>query len=186
MDTDFLPPDQEQRLKDMTLVINAFFGWDFNSCESLLSGGVWHPIDFANACPDSQVTSLHFHFPWLIKANLRWSIYCAATKRRINTDLNWREYFDIADQDIPFDDKLAAYVEIARKRFDIDDFESFCDTHLGHLDAVANDYFGSDSVRGAIREKVEALYPDHEHDEFTELFWNRIQDWRKLDSATRG
>lgn len=185
MDTDFLPPEQEQRLKDMTLVINAFFGWDFNSCESLLSGGVWHPIDFANACPDSQVTSLHFHFPWLIKANLRWSIYCAATKRRMNTDLNWREYFDIADQDIPFDDKLAAYVEIARKRFDIEDFESFCDTHLSHLDAVAHEYFGTESVRGAIREKVEALYPAHEHDEFTELFWSRIQDWRQLDRASR-
>ena len=25
--------------------------------------------------------------------------------------------------------------------------------------------------------QVEALFPDHEHDEFTELFWTRIQDW---------
>ncbi len=179
MDTDFLPVDQQQRLTDITMVINAFFGWDFNSCESLLSNGVWHPIDFANACPDSQVTSLHFHFPWLIKANLRWSIFCAATERRMNTDLNWRAYFDIAAQDISFDEKLAGYVKIARQRFDIERFEEFCDKHLGHLDEVAHQYFESQAVRDAIREKVEALYPPHEHEEFTELFWNRIQYWRQ-------
>ncbi len=179
MDTDFLATEDEQRLTDITMVINAFFGWDFNSCESLLSNGVWHPIDFANACPDSQVTSLHFHFPWLIKANIRWSIYCAATNRRMNTDLNWRAYFDIADQDMPFDDKLAAYVKLARERFDVDRFEEFCEQHLSHLDEVAHRYFGSDAVRAAIREKVEALYPEHEHDEFTELFWKRIQYWRQ-------
>ena len=175
MDLDFLSSAEEQRLKDITMVINAFFGWDFNSCESLLSGGEWHPIDFANACPDSQVTSLHFHFPWLIKANLRWSIFCAATKRRPNSDLNWREYFDIADKDIPFEEKLAAYVKIARKRFDVDEFDAFCDQHLSHLDEVADAYFATEGVRDAIREKVEALYPEHEFDEFTQLFWDRIQ-----------
>jgi len=179
MDTNFLSDEQQQQLTDITMVINAFFGWDFNSCESLLSDGVWHPIDFANACPDSQVTSLHFHFPWLIKANLRWSIFCAATERHLDTDLNWRAYFDIAEQDIPFEEKLAGYVRIARERFDIDRFEEFCDQHLGHLDEVAHEYFGSQAVRDAIREKVEALYPPQEHEEFTELFWNRIQYWRQ-------
>jgi hypothetical protein len=184
METDFLSVEDKQRLTDITMVINAFFGWDFNSCESLLSKGVWHPIDFANACPDSQVSSLHFHFPWLITANLRWSIFCAATQRRIKTDLNWREYFDIADQDKPFDDKLADYVRIARRHFDIDRFEEFCDQHLGHLDEVAHAYFATPAVKDAIREKVEALYPAHEHEEFTELFWNRIQDWRRLEAGS--
>jgi len=183
MEVDFLSSEERQRLVDITMVINAFFGWDFNSCESLLSNGEWHPIDFANGCPDSQVTSLHYHFPWLIMANLRWSIFCAATQRRPNTDLNWRRYFDIADQDIPFDDKLAAYVEIARQRFSIDEFDEFCDRHLGHLDEVANDYFASDDVRDAIRQKVEALYPEHEIDEFTELFWSRIQKWRAVENG---
>ena len=144
---------------------------------------MWHPIDFANACPDSQVTSLHYHFPWLIKANLRWSIFCAATQRNMNLDLNWREYFDVADQDKPFEDKLVDYVRIARQRFDIERFEEFCDKHLAHLDEVAHSYFATDAVRAAIREKVEALYPDYGYDEFTELFWNRIQHWRQLQGG---
>ncbi|MFK8031817.1 MAG: RimK family alpha-L-glutamate ligase [Gammaproteobacteria bacterium] len=183
MDVDFVSSEEQQSLEDITMIINAFFGWDFNSCESLLSDGKWHPIDFANGCPDSQVTSLHFHFPWLIKANLKWSIFCAATNRRPNTDLNWREYFDIADQDIPYEEKLAGYVKIARKRFDIEAFESFCAKHLSHIDEVADHYFTTDAVKDAIREKVVSLYPEHEVDEFTELFWNRIQTSRETERA---
>ena len=116
------PRTRSNIIANMTMVINAFFGWDFNSCEALRSNGTWCPIDFANACPDSQVTSLHFHFPWLIKANLRWSIFCAATKRRLNTDLNWQAYFDIADSDRSFEEKLDAYVQIAQKRFETERF----------------------------------------------------------------
>ena len=181
MDYDFLPADQAQRLADTTLVINAFFGWDFNSCEGLRQEGHWHLIDFANACPDSQVTSLHYHFPWLIKANLRWSIFCAATDRSMKTNLDWHEYFAIADQDIPFEEKLAAYVKLARRHFDVDAFESFCATHLSQLDEVADEFFASEIVHDAIRQKVESLFPAHEVEIFTELFWHRVQEWRRVE-----
>jgi hypothetical protein len=81
IDFDVLTEKESSLLRDMTLTINSFFGWDFNSCEALRRDGVFYPIDFANPVPDSQVTSLHFHFPWLIKANIRWSVFCAATRR---------------------------------------------------------------------------------------------------------
>jgi hypothetical protein len=181
MDHDFLPPDQARLLTDMTMVINAFFGWDFNSCEALRQEGRWHPIDFANACPDSQVTSLHFHFPWLIKANLRWSVFCAATDRSMKTNLDWGQYFAIADSDRSFDEKMARYVALARQHFDADAFEEFCALHLAHLDEVAHEFFATDTVRDAIREKVTALYPEHEIDTFCELFWNRVQESRRVE-----
>ena len=101
MDDGAVPDDQRQTLIDTTLTINSFFGWEFNSCEALRQGDTWHPIDFANACPDSQVTSLHYHFPWLVAANLRWSIFCAATKRPMPINLDWAPYFEIADSDAP-------------------------------------------------------------------------------------
>jgi len=183
MDHDFLPADQATQLRNMTMVINAFFGWDFNSCEALRQNGTWHPIDFANACPDSQVTSLHYHFPWLIKANLRWSIFCAATDRSMKTNLDWPSYFAIADKDIPFEEKLAGYVKLASRHFDVDEFERFCAKHLPQLDELAYEFFATGTMRDAIREKVTALYPEHEIDSFVELFWNRVQEWRRVEGA---
>ena len=178
LDRDFLDPALRSELEDITLTINAFFGWDFNSCEALLRDGEWHPIDFANACPDSQVTSLHYHFPWLIKANLRWAIFCAATRRRVRHNLDWEPYFEVAAEDLPYREKLRRYALIARQTLDADAFEEFCATHLGHLDAVADEFFGTEQARDAVRQKVAALFPAHEVDEFTELFYGRIQRWR--------
>ena len=183
MDTDFLDAHDTSVLEDMTLTINSFFGWDFNSCEALRKDGTWYPIDFANACPDSQVTSLHMHFPWLIKANVRWSLFCAATERRMRANLDWTPYYEIAEQDLPYRERLSAYAKIAHQRFETDRFREFCATHLGHLDEIAHEMFGSDLVRDAVRQKVTALFPPGEVEEFTELFWGRIQHWRNTEGA---
>ena len=177
------PPSIEDAevLEQTTLTINSFFGWDFNSCEALRQGDVWHPIDFANACPDSQVTSLHYHFPWLIKANLRWSLYCAATEREMRKNMDWAPFIKIADKDWDWRDKLKEYAKLAEKRFETEKFRKFCQKQLGALDELAYDFFGSDVLKDAVRQKVQALFPAHEHDEFTELFWSRIQDWRRQE-----
>ena len=182
-DVSFITEDDRSVLEDMTLTINSFFGWDFNSCEALLKDGVWHPIDFANPCPDAQVTSLHYHFPWMLKAKLRWALYCAATRRPMRQNLDWSPFHRIRDQKLPFREALSAYGDLARERLAADDFQSFCDTHLGELDAVACDYFGSDRARSAVRQKVEALFPEHEWDEFTDRFWESIQTWREVEGA---
>jgi hypothetical protein len=97
-------------------------------------------------------------------------------------NLDWAPYFEIADADAPYHEKLTAYAAIARQRFQTDEFESFCATHLAHLDDVVRDFFGDDTARDAVRQKVAALFPTHEVDEFTGLFWERIQRWR-ADSA---
>jgi hypothetical protein len=178
LDRDFVTPAELQELEEITLTINAFFGWDFNSCEALLRAGVWHPIDFANACPDSQVTSLHYHFPWLLKANLRWAIFCAATRRKVRRNLDWEPYFAVAGRDLAPREKLTRYAELARRHFEQPQFEEFCARHLPHLDQVADEFFGSDVARDAVQRKVAALFPAHEVDAFTDLFFGRIQQWR--------
>ncbi len=178
MATDFMDQRDHDHMRKVTLTINAFFGWDFNSCEALRRNDVWYPIDFANACPDSQVTSLHFHFPWLVKSYLRWSIFCAATKRPMRKNLDWQPFFDIAAKDLSYEDKLDGYVKIAEERLERDRFEEFCAKHLHHLDDVANDFFQSSEAKDAVRKKTAALFPAHEVEKFTELFWQRIQTWR--------
>ncbi|MEM8930048.1 MAG: hypothetical protein AAGE94_02670 [Acidobacteriota bacterium] len=183
VDFNFLEAGEGSYLVDQMLTINSFFGWDFNSCESLRQDGVFYPIDFANACPDSQVTSLHFHFPWLVTSLLRWSIFCAVTGRTMRQTLDWQPYYDIAaDPDRSLREKLTGYAAIANERFETEKFREFCDQHLGHLDEVVWEFFGSDFAKKAVRAKVEALFPAHEHEQFTEHFWGLIQFWRKTES----
>jgi hypothetical protein len=181
--TDFITTADEDHLRKITLTINAFFGWEFNSCEALRKNGVWHPIDFANPCPDSQVTSLHWHFPWMVKAYVRWSVFCAATKRKMCMNQDWSRFYEVAKLDIPYAEKLDRYAAIADAQFETARFEEFCDKHLSHLDDIAWDFFGTDEAKEAVRQKVTALFPPHEIERFTDLFWSRIQDWRTKEKA---
>ncbi|MBL9038128.1 MAG: hypothetical protein JNG84_06410 [Archangium sp.] len=182
MKRDFLAAGDLKTLQDTVLTINSFFGWEFNSCEALRKDGVWYPIDFANPCPDSQVTSLHYHFPWLVKAYLKWAIFCATTKRPMRTSLDWQAYNAIAKQELSYDEKLKKYGALARERLDAAPFEEFCAKHLKNLDAVAHEFFGTEVAKDAVRKKVTALYPAHEVEPFTELFFKRIQQWRADNS----
>jgi hypothetical protein len=179
MDRDFVTKEEESLLRDTTLTINAFFGWDFNSCEALHKDGTWYPIDYANPCPDSQVTSLHYHFPWLVKANVRWSVFCAVTKRPMRRTLDWGPFYEIAARpEMPYRERLRAYAAVAEARLETDRFQEFCARHLPHLDEVAWEFFGTQAAKDAVRAKVAALFPAHEIEMFTELFWNRVQAWR--------
>lgn len=175
---DFISAKEEEHLRKVTLTINSFFEWEFNSCESLRKDGVWYPIDFANPCPDSQVTSLHYHFPWLVAAYVRWSVFCAATKRKMRMNQDWAPFYDVAKLDLSYEEKLERYAAIALERYEADRFQEFCARHLGHLDEVAWEFFGTPEAKDAVRQKVVALFPAHEVESFTELFWARIQMWR--------
>jgi hypothetical protein len=178
MKTNFMPAADVEHLRKVTLTINAFFGWDFNSCEALHRAGTWYPIDFANPCPDSQVTSLHYHWPWLVKSYVRWALFTAATKKPMRKTLDWEPFYQVAALDLPFHEKLDRYAALADERMQTGRFVEFCDQHLAHLDAVADDYFASDECKAAIREKTAALFPAHEVDKFSELFFARVQQYR--------
>jgi len=103
---------------------------------------------------------------------------------------NWEPYFDIADTDLPFEEKLIRYDALARDYFDIDQFNEFCDTHLTDLDEVALNFFQTKRFKDIVRTKVAALYPKHEIEEFTNHFYGLVQFWCKterdrLDSPTK-
>jgi hypothetical protein len=54
---DFLTPEVGDEVVTIGRLVNAFFRWEFNSCETLVKGGDVYPIDYANACPDVALTS---------------------------------------------------------------------------------------------------------------------------------
>jgi hypothetical protein len=183
--TGFLTAAEQRLIEDITLTINAFFGWDFNSCEALLRQGTWYPIDFANPCPDSQVTSLHYHFPSLVKAKVRWALFVAATRRAMRMNLDWAPYYAVRARGLPLPETIAEYGKLARVHFAAEHFGEFCVTHLPHLDEVAWRFFGSDRAREAVRKKVELVFPRHEWDRFTDHFFGAFQRWREDDAAAR-
>jgi hypothetical protein len=99
--------------------------------------------------------------------------------------LDWEPFYRVAAQDLPFRDRLRAYGKIAEERLETERFEEFCADHLGHLDEVTWEFFGTQAARDAVGKKVAVLFPSQEVEAYTELFWSRIQTWRADQAAAR-
>jgi hypothetical protein len=174
---DFLTPAAGHQAAAISRIVNAFFGWEFNSAEMLVAGDEVYPIDYANACPDISVTSLHYYFPWAISALVRWSTYCLVTGRRADVDLETSRYFDIADSDRSYDEKLDAYLALADARFETDRYAEWCATHLGHLDDLVAQWVSGADFDRLLVETVQATYPVQEHEQFLAHFRGLIGLW---------
>jgi hypothetical protein len=183
---EFLTAEVGDEVVTISRLINAFFRWEFNSCESLVRDGEVYPIDYANACPDVALTSLHYYFPWAMTALVRWSVFCAVTGRRPVIDLQTRRYFEIADRDdLTYQEKLAAYRLLADEAFDTDRYWDFCASRLGHLDEVVYEWVDSEDFDRLLVDTVRASYPPREHDSFIAHFRGLLALWRR-DAAQAG
>jgi hypothetical protein len=185
---DFLSEQAGWETETVSKVVNAFFGWEFNSAEMLVTGDEVYPIDYANACPDVAVTSLHYYFPWAMTALVRWSAYCLVTGRKASVDLQTRRYFDIADDpSLSYDDKMHRYRALADEHFEADRYWDWCDEHLAHLPEAVLTWVDSPRFDQLIVDTVKATYPSHEHEQFVAHFrglvglW--VRDQRNLLSA---
>ncbi len=174
---DFLSPSAGHQAAAISRIVNAFFGWEFNSAEMLVAGDEVYPIDYANACPDVSVTSLHYYFPWAISALVRWSTYCLVNGRRANVDLETSRYFEIADSERSYDEKLDAYLALADARFETDRYAEWCATHLGHLDDLVTQWVSGADFDRLLVETVQATYPPQEHEQFLAHFRGLIGLW---------
>ncbi|QGN56778.1 RimK family alpha-L-glutamate ligase [Nostocoides sp. HKS02] len=158
--------------------VNAFFRWEFNSCEMLVKDGVVYPIDYANACPDVAVTSLHYYFPWAMKALLKWSLYCVATGRAPRTQVDTGPWFAVADDPaLDYHGKLAAYQKLADDYFETDRYREFCATALPDLDEMVLDWVDSDDFRRLLTETIQSTYPRQEWDRFEGHFGGLTRLW---------
>ena len=173
----FLSESAGHQTHAISRIVNAFFGWEFNSAEMLVKGDEVYPIDYANACPDVAVTSLHYYFPWAISALVRWSTYCVVTGRRSRIDLETSRYFAIADSGASYAEKLDAYLELAEEHFETDRYRAWCAEHLPHLDEQVHEWVTSEDFDRLLRDTVQATYPPHEHDQFLAHFRGLIGLW---------
>jgi hypothetical protein len=175
---DFLDARIGDEVVTISRTVNAFFRWEFNSCEVLIKDGQVHPIDYANACPDVAVTSLHYYFPWAISALVKWTVFCLVTGRRPSIDLDSHTYFGIADRDeLSYADKIAAYRGLADRYFDVDGYRAFCDTYLSTVDERVLDWVKGPEFDQLLIDTVEATYPAHEREHFLAHFRGLINMW---------
>ena len=178
VDHNFLSPGLGEEIVSISRLVNAFFRWDFNSCEMIVKDGEVYPIDYANACPDMSIISLHYYFPWAIKTLAKWTLFCTVTDRTMPIDLDVRRYFEIGDDDdLSYPDKLAAYGQLADRHFDSGRYREFCDTHLTGIDEAMVEYVESSDFDRLLVETVRGAFPANEHDAFIAHYRGLLGAW---------
>ena len=192
VDDGFLPAELEAEVGLISRIVNAFFRWEFNSCETIVKDGRAHPIDYANASPDIALVSLHYYFPWAIRSLVAWCAFCSVSGRSMRLNQRTREYFEVGDRDdLSYEEKLARYARARRRLLPGGRVRGVPRGRLPHLDELTVDYVESpafdDLVVTAIRLEVE---PER-HEEMIERCRSLTRRWAAderaaaLDSRSR-
>jgi hypothetical protein len=187
VDHSFLSPEVGDEVVTIGRTVNAFFRWEFNSCETLVRGDQVFPIDYANACPDVALTSLHYYFPWAMTALVRWSVFCAVTGRRGPLFADPAPWFAVSDRDdLSYGDKLARYRALADGYFETERFQDFCDSRLAGLDVAVLEYVESGDFDRMLVDTVRSTFPAHEHDHFVAHYRGLLAAWAHGERARLG
>jgi hypothetical protein len=186
VDHGFLSPETGAQVVTISRLVNAFFRWEFNSCENLVKDADVYPIDYANACPDVALTSLHYYFPWAMKALVKWCVFVLVTGRRPKLDLETERVFEIADRPGAYEDKLRGYADLAGAYFDTGRYHDFCATSLARIDEIVLDWVAGPDFDRLLTDTVHSVYPAHEHEQFTAHLRGLVGLWVKEESARLG
>jgi hypothetical protein len=186
VDHGFLSAEAGREAVAIAHTVNAFFRWEFNSCEMLVQGDEVLPIDYANACPDVAMTSLHYYFPWALKTLVKWTAFCVASNRKPRPHVDTTDWFEIADEpDMSYADKLVAYQQLADQHFERDEYEVFCSVSLPRLDDMVLEWVASPAFDELLIQTVVATYPAHEVEEFLDHFRGLVGLWVEDQQALR-
>jgi hypothetical protein len=184
VDYDFLSPSLGQEAITIAQTVNAFFRWEFNSCEMLIQGNEVLPIDYANACPDVAVTSLHYYFPWAMRTLVKWTAFCVASDRTARPHVEPADWFAVADDpDLSYGGKLAAYQQLADKYFERARYDEFCASALPDIDEMVADWVASPAFDDLLKSTVVSTYPAHEVDRFLAHFRGLLELWVSNNAA---
>jgi hypothetical protein len=184
VDHSFLSPQVGAQVVTIGRLVNAFFRWELNSCETLVKDGEVYPIDYANACPDMALTSLHYYFPWAMKALVKWCIFAVVTGRKPRFDVATDQYFEIADDPaVPYAEKLDTYRALADAYFESERYQDFCASRLARIDEIVLDWVAGPGFDELLVDTVRTTYPAHEHDQFIAHLRGLLGLWVRDESA---
>ena len=154
-------------------LINAFFRWEFNSCETLVRGAEAHPIDYANASPDVALTSPALLLPVgdeRAAEVVRSSASSPAATPRL--DLDTRRYFEIGDrEDLTYAREARRVPRAGRRVLRGRALPRVLrQPRSPHVDELVLDWVASAEFDRLLVETVRATYPPHEHEQFLAHF----------------
>jgi len=175
-----MTPELYRRLESYVLFINSYHRWTYNSFECLLKDGRFHPIDFANACPDSQFISLHTHFPLLVCSLLKWMAFCTVSNKDLHADLEMRRYLTVLNNtDIDGEEKFEFCRKLSVEFFEVEKFQEFCDANFTDLEDQMIEFYDQ-KFDEIIRFAMEfSDFPEVEHDHFYEYYKEMMDThWR--------
>jgi hypothetical protein len=181
VDLQFLQEKEKNEISKITKIINAFYGWDHNSCEVLIGEDqLCYPIDYANAYPDSTLISLHYYFPELVKAMVRWLLFIVVTDKKKHVDFayQWTRYFHLAEQATQeawdYEKKLSAYSALADEHFETQKFRDFCENHLKDFEERTLTFFESEEFFLILRAEIK------NHFKFSWEIPKRLQQYEEI------
>ena len=153
----------------------------------LVRDGVVYPIDYANACPDVAVTSLHYYFPWAMAALLKWSAFCLRHRPRPRTHVDTGPWFAVADDpDLDYAAKLAEYQRargrVLRDRALPGVLRARCRTSTRWCSTGCS----RRSSTQMLARPSATTYPPHEHEQFLAHFRGLIDLWVDDETARLG
>ena len=184
VDDGFLPTELEAEVGLISRIVNAFFRWEFNSCEAIVKHGLAHPIDYANASPDIALVSLHYYFPWAIRSLISWCAFCSVSGRSMRLNQRTREYFEVGDDDdLRYEEKLVRYGELADAYFQAAEFEEFCAVALPNLDELTVDYVESRAFDELIVTAIRLEVEPERQEEMIERCRSLTREWAAGERA---
>ena len=130
------------------------------------------------------LTSLHYYFPWAMKALVKWCVFAQVTGRLVKVDLETDRYFAIADEaGMSYTEKLDAYRALADAYFDAEHYRDFCASKLAHLDEIVLDWVAGPDFDRLLIQTVRSVYPAHEQDMFIAHLRGLLGLWVNDESA---
>jgi hypothetical protein len=92
------PPSSEAlriRIEKDALTLCRVLGYDLNTVEFAVEGGVPYAIDFLNPAPDAEITSVgQENFEWIVKAVAEMAVKMALGGENPARDLRWASFLN--------------------------------------------------------------------------------------------
>ena len=90
-----------KKIEDYVIRLNQALGYDFNTVEFAIRGGIPYAIDFCNPAPDADRNSVgEENFEWVVETAANYAIECAKAHKDGKNNLSWGTFIRqaVADQ----------------------------------------------------------------------------------------